>query len=603
MVYTNPVDFETATSDLGDATLIDFEDVKACPSNTVENCDPFDGNTYADQGFTFKSLGGEEAFEDELYIAPDFLNWNPSQSLSVYRFPFDSYNRGYNEDDLIVDLNPPCNAVGFKMIDAVSGTSGEYIEFIDTEGNVVAQNEFPAKYASYLSFLGIVSLDNPIARINIVEVKGDGDDVNYDDFICYPAEEEQLPTLAVMVNSNKVLGHNWPVGQEVTLTIDDPSTTEDPDLTQTAFPYEVEPGHTSLEFDISGQYDVKTGDIVTFTSPEFTKEHVVTRLAILGVDRGQDFVFGQSEPGGDVQVDLYLDGPPLEMIHPDTTDGEWLVNFDTDITALYWYLAFESDQDGDHTFVIWWEPWIENPANGHLYRATEGMSWEDAEARAVELGGHLATVSNAQEEAWLQEQFFTQDFESDFWIGFSDLETEGTWQWSSGETPDYENWCPGEPNNVGEGGEDFANIEGYPYDSPEEYCWNDLSASALHRGIVEKVPYLTVKIDIKPGSDPNCFNNDGNGVIPVAILTTDNFDAAAVDPFSVSLDEASARVKGKSGNAGALEDVDYDGDLDLIIQIEDMDGTYVEGDTIATLSGTTYDGVQITGEDSICIVP
>jgi hypothetical protein len=117
------------------------------------------------------------------------------------------------------------------------------------------------------------------------------------------------------------------------------------------------------------------------------------------------------------------------------------------------------------------------------------------------------------------------------------------------------------------------------------------------------VPYLTVKIDIKPGSDPNCFNNDGNGVIPVAILTTDNFDAAAVDPFSVSLDEASARVKGKSGNAGALEDVDYDGDLDLIIQIEDMDGTYVEGDTIATLSGTTYDGVQITGEDSICIVP
>jgi hypothetical protein len=32
-------------------------------------------------------------------------------------------------------------------------------------------------------------------------------------------------------------------------------------------------------------------------------------------------------------------------------------------------------------------------------------------------------------------------------------------------------------------------------------------------------PYpLRVPIDIKPGSYPNCFNNDGNGVIPVAIL-------------------------------------------------------------------------------------
>ena len=41
---------------------------------------------------------------------------------------------------------------------------------------------------------------------------------------------------------------------------------------------------------------------------------------------------------------------------------------------------------------------------------------------------------------------------------------------------------------------------------------------------------LPVRIDIKPGSDPNCFNNNGHGVIPVAILTTDTFDAASVDP-------------------------------------------------------------------------
>jgi len=114
---------------------------------------------------------------------------------------------------------------------------------------------------------------------------------------------------------------------------------------------------------------------------------------------------------------------------------------------------------------------------------------------------------------------------------------------------------------------------------------------------------VEVLIDIKPGSDPNSFNNDGHGVLPVAILTTDSFDAATVDPFSVSLNGAAVRVKGKSGNAGSLEDVDNDGDLDLVIQIEDVDGTYQAGDTLATLTGVTVDGFDIVGQDTICIVP
>ena len=65
-------------------------------------------------------------------------------------------------------------------------------------------------------------------------------------------------------------------------------------------------------------------------------------------------------------------------------------------------------------------------------------------------------------------------------------------------------------------------------------------------------PPVQVEIDIKPGSDPNCFNNNGNGVIPVAILTTSgadgdafDFGAATVDPFTLALDGAGVRVNGK----------------------------------------------------------
>lgn len=40
-----------------------------------------------------------------------------------------------------------------------------------------------------------------------------------------------------------------------------------------------------------------------------------------------------------------------------------------------------------------------------------------------------------------------------------------------------------------------------------------------------------------------------------------------------------------------------------MMQIEDVDGTYEPGDTIATLTGETLGGTQIVGTDSICIRP
>jgi hypothetical protein len=56
-----------------------------------------------------------------------------------------------------------------------------------------------------------------------------------------------------------------------------------------------------------------------------------------------------------------------------------------------------------------------------------------------------------------------------------------------------------------------------------------------------------VEIDIKPGSLLNSINPNAGGVIPVAILTTDTFDASTVNPETVELEGASARGKGKSG--------------------------------------------------------
>ncbi len=122
------------------------------------------------------------------------------------------------------------------------------------------------------------------------------------------------------------------------------------------------------------------------------------------------------------------------------------------------------------------------------------------------------------------------------------------------------------------------------------------------RGLVFSSGVIEVAIDIKPGSYPNCFNSNGHGVIPVAILGSEDFDVSIIDPASVMLDGQEVRVKGKSGNAGSLEDVNDDGFDDLVVQILDNDFYDIPGTTTGIITATSYDGMtSFKGEDSICI--
>jgi len=104
-------------------------------------------------------------------------------------------------------------------------------------------------------------------------------------------------------------------------------------------------------------------------------------------------------------------------------------------------------------------------------------------------------------------------------------------------------------------------------------------------------------IDIKPGSDPNSINLKSKGVVPVAVLTTDLFDAATVDPETVQLE-------GVDPVKWAMDDVDEDGDLDLILHFStrDLAGILDINSIDATLSGETYDGEAFSGTDSVRIV-
>ena len=109
-----------------------------------------------------------------------------------------------------------------------------------------------------------------------------------------------------------------------------------------------------------------------------------------------------------------------------------------------------------------------------------------------------------------------------------------------------------------------------------------------------------VEIDIKPGSDPNSINLGSNGTVPVAILGSATFDATTVDPVTVTLADASVKVRGKGTPMAAEEDVNGDGLLDLVVHVETDGLALTEGVTEAVLEGETFDGVSIRGRATRC---
>lgn len=120
--------------------------------------------------------------------------------------------------------------------------------------------------------------------------------------------------------------------------------------------------------------------------------------------------------------------------------------------------------------------------------------------------------------------------------------------------------------------------------------------TACDIGSYEAEYEIAVTIDIKPGSFPNSINPKSKGVIPVAILTTETFDAATVDSTTV--------LFGPSGTEAApvksaLQDVDGDGDIDMILHFNTQTTGIQCGEISATLTGETLDGQMIKGSDDI----
>jgi hypothetical protein len=124
-----------------------------------------------------------------------------------------------------------------------------------------------------------------------------------------------------------------------------------------------------------------------------------------------------------------------------------------------------------------------------------------------------------------------------------------------------------------------------------------------HAGSDGKCKTLSIAIDVKPGSDPNCFNINGRGVIPVAILGSDELDVGQIDTSTLTFGGFGVRVRGKKGPLCSIDYSDADAYLDMVCQFEDQPDMWVEGNSEASLTGSTTDGRAFEGSDSVCVVP
>ena len=114
-----------------------------------------------------------------------------------------------------------------------------------------------------------------------------------------------------------------------------------------------------------------------------------------------------------------------------------------------------------------------------------------------------------------------------------------------------------------------------------------------------------IAIDIKPGSDTNVINLKSNGVVPVAVLTTG--DIEPIDPATV-------RFAGAAPVHYTLEDVDGDGDDDLLFHFRtqelDLNEQSVEAMLTAQLMGSLRSqsagqaggGGTVSGKDKVQII-
>ena len=121
--------------------------------------------------------------------------------------------------------------------------------------------------------------------------------------------------------------------------------------------------------------------------------------------------------------------------------------------------------------------------NGHYYQVYDNsMTWTEAKEYCEKLGGHLVTITTADEQSFV-ESIIKNGTKSCYWLGGTDEESEGDWTWVTGEKFSYTHWGKDMPDNWET--EDYLMMfkEDHPSKPGNTFgYWNDLKNDCTCKG-------------------------------------------------------------------------------------------------------------------------
>ncbi len=223
----------------------------------------------------------------------------------------------------------------------------------------------------------------------------------------------------------------------------------------------------------------------------------------------------------------------------------------------------------------------------HRYGFCQSSTWfSAAEEGCVRAGYDLASIGDADENAWMVDSADDISHQSRFFVGLSDRAQEGSWSWVSGEALSYTNWATDEPNNFGN--EDCGELT---VSGGSRGHWNDVGCGVWRAFVCES-----------PGEPTAWFADvDGDGFGDVDSVVYAN--AAPEDHVSNAADcddDAPARFPTAEETCNGIDD-DCDGVVDdnvasLQTLYADSDGDGF-GDGQAQLGCELGDGWATTNGD------
>ena len=179
----------------------------------------------------------------------------------------------------------------------------------------------------------------------------------------------------------------------------------------------------------------------------------------------------------------------------------------------------------------------------HYYCSIATASWSNAQLNAENIGGNLATINDASENAFLASKIPSN---GRAWIGLSDAAIEGEMVWSSGEPLSYTNWYPGQPNDYNYQ-QDYVELLGNGQ-------WNDQYNSYSLEYIVEVPSCNSIEQIAGPASGTLFPSGTTTTITYVASDDCGNVDTCS---FDITIDIPACASGGANSNSAWIEKVAF----------------------------------------------